>query len=271
HCRGRAGGRALEDSHNNSIPWCAVLNRGTEPVLRTVVQGQRGQPAFGGGQLPSPTVGHRHNHRYDGRVWLGSRERAEHHGDKNERDTSPSHTSLLFPLRQQPSWTLACRAYHYAASVTSPPWSLRRRSHLVDLTGEPTGAGAPSPCRFAIAACSRTSLTPSVGRPLPVAHPCVVRPHSKHSRYRRSGVRRIQSSWPMNQHFNDSRRNCNAACGMWVHTAAATAKTVVFSTRERTTTGLLHLTNQIKPAVPSTMTPRRVSKRSYCQPGERSR
>src|SRR6185436_17212112 len=98
HCRGRAGGRALEDSHNNSIPWCAVLNRGTEPVLRTVVQGQRGQRAFGGGQLLSPTVGHRHNHRYDGRVWLGSRERAEHHGDKNERDTSPSHTSLLFPF-----------------------------------------------------------------------------------------------------------------------------------------------------------------------------
>jgi len=95
-------------------------------------------------------------------------------------------------------------------------------------------------------ACSTTSLTPSVGPPLPVAHPSVSRPHSKHSRYSRSGVRRIQSSWPMRQHFNDSRRKRKVTCGTCVRTAPATAaRTVVFSTRERTSRGLQpHETDQ---------------------------
>ena len=142
----------------------------------------------------------------------------------------------------------SCR---YAATVISPSWAVIERSAVDD------------------------GLIGSVECLLPVVHPCVSRPHSKHSRYRRSGVRRIQSSWPMKQHFNDSRRllfHRNVTCVIWVHIAPATAaRTVVFSNREPTSRGLPYLTKQITPTVLSTMTPRHVSKWSSQQSGERSR
>ena len=36
--RRRAGRRTPEDGHDNSIPWCTVLSRRTESILRTVVR-----------------------------------------------------------------------------------------------------------------------------------------------------------------------------------------------------------------------------------------
>jgi len=49
--RRRASRRTSEDGHDNSIPWCTVLNRRTESILRTVLQRKRRQAAFGRRQL----------------------------------------------------------------------------------------------------------------------------------------------------------------------------------------------------------------------------
>ena len=87
----------------------------------------------------------------------------------------------------------------------SPPWWLIEQSDLGDrLIGERTIASAESPLCLSTGAPATAPPARSTGSFL-VIHPCVSRPHSKHSRYSRSGARRIQSSWPMNQHFNDSR------------------------------------------------------------------
>src|SRR5688500_17287932 len=122
----------------------------------------------------------------------------------------------------------------------SPPWWLIEQSDLGDrLIGERTIASAESPLCLSTGAPATAPPARSTGSFL-VIHPCVSRPHSKHSRYSRSGARRIQSSWPMNQHFNDSRRNRKDPCGVWVHIAPATAaRTAALSNRERTSRGSL--------------------------------